>query len=209
MRIQQLIVGGMNVCCYIVSCEKTGEAVVIDPGGDAEAILAALKEGDLKLKHIVNTHCHPDHTGANRALQEATGARTVMHEADVAYIGKPERAEFFSSLMGKSDLPPVDMPVKDGDVISFGEEKLEVLHTPGHTPGGICLYGGGNCFTGDTIFVEGTGRTDFPECSEERLVESIKTKIFTLPKKETTVWPGHPDSGKKALLKKVMSYNIL
>lgn len=173
MQVQQLIVGHMNVCCYIVSCEKTHEAVVIDPGGDAEGILAALKE--------------------------ATGAKTVMHEADVAYIGKPERAEFFASLMGTSDLPPVDMPVKDGDLISFGEEQLEVLHTPG----GICLYGGGNCF------IEGTGRTDFPECSEERLVESIKTKIFTLPKKETTVWPGHPDSGKKALLKKVMSYNIL
>ena len=154
MRVRQEVVGMMGVCCYIVSCGRTKEAAVIDPGGDETRILAALREAGLTLRWIVNTHCHPDHTCGNGPLKAATGAEIVLHEADAAYIADPDIARYFA-MLGLPPSPPPDRTVRDGDEIVFGDERLLVLHTPGHSPGGMCLYSAPHCFTGDTLFVDG------------------------------------------------------
>lgn len=200
MRVRQMVVGAMGVCCYIVSCEKTKRAVAIDPGGEEGRILAALEEDGLTLERIVNTHCHPDHTCANAPIKAATGAPIVMHAADAAYIADPEVRRFFAMLcLGES--PPPDETVEEGDEIVFGEERLKVLHTPGHTPGGMCLYSAPHCFTGDTLFVDGCGRTDFPGGSMRELTASIRDKLFTLPP-DTIVWPGHGYGGLQSTIGK-------
>ncbi|MBP8037320.1 MAG: MBL fold metallo-hydrolase, partial [Desulfobulbus sp.] len=158
MLVKQLTVGMMGVCCYIVTCETTRKAAVIDPGGDEDRILDYCREKQLQVEYIINTHGHPDHVCGNGRIQEATGAKIVMHADDVAYFGDPRVQGYFSGL-GLPASPPVDVIVQDGDVIRVGEEELQVIHTPGHTPGGICLYSPPHCFTGDTVFVGAVGRT--------------------------------------------------
>lgn len=200
MKIQQLTVGMMSVCCYIVSCEKTGKAVVIDPCGDEKDILAACAKGGLDVLRIISTHGHADHVCGNGPIQQATGAKIVMHRADAEFFSNPDVKSYFS-MLGLPESPPADILVEDGDVISFGEESLHVLHTPGHTPGGICLYSAPNCFTGDTLFVGGVGRTDFPGGSSNELARSIKERLLSLPP-ETVVWPGHGYGGSKSTIGK-------
>ncbi len=198
MVIKQLIVGSMAVCCYIVSCGKTGKAAIIDPGGDEERILAEVKKAGLDVIHIIVTHGHPDHVCGNRRLKEATGAAIIMHSADAAFFSQPEIQHYFS-MLGLEPSPPADRLVEDGDIIEMGEERLRVMHTPGHTPGGICLLCGSDLITGDTLFVGGIGRTDFPGGSHQELMESIKTKLLILPD-ETVVWPGHGYGGKQSTI---------
>lgn len=198
MVIQQITVGTMAVCCYIVSCPKTAKAAIIDPGGDEEHILAEVKKAGLDVQYIILTHGHPDHVCGNRRLKEATGATIVMHSADAAFFGKPEIQNYFS-MLGLEPSPPVDRTVEDGDIIEIGEEKLQVLHTPGHTPGGICLLCGSDLITGDTLFVGGIGRTDFPGGSHQELMDSIKTKLLVLPD-DTVVWPGHGYGGMRSTI---------
>ncbi|WPD21812.1 MAG: MBL fold metallo-hydrolase [Candidatus Electrothrix scaldis] len=193
MRIQQLTVGMMSVCCYIVSCEKTGKAAVIDPGGDEERILATCKEHSLDVMYIVNTHGHPDHVCGNGPVQKATGAQIIMHRADAEFFGTSDAKSYFS-MLGLPESPPADILIEDGEQIIIGEETLSVIHTPGHTPGGVCLYNKPDCFTGDTLFVGGVGRTDFPGGSMPQLSQSIKERLLTLPP-ETVVWPGHGYGG--------------
>jgi len=193
MRIKQLTVGMMGVCCYIVSCEETGRAVIIDPGGDEERILHACKEDDLLIDYIIASHGHPDHVCGNAKLKSATNAPIVMHKLENEFFSKQEVIDFFS-MLGLPQSPPADLLVEDGDNITFGREKLQIIHTPGHTPGGICLYSKPNCFTGDTLFVDGVGRTDFPGGSMNTLCESIDKLIRTLPH-DTLVWPGHGYGG--------------
>ncbi len=193
MLVKQLTVGMMGVCCYILTCEKTKEAVIIDPGGDEDRILDYCSQNGLRVKYIVNTHGHPDHVCGNARLQQATGAQIVMHAEDAAYFGDAGIKGYFSSL-GLPESPPVDLQVKDGDVITFGEEQLQVIHTPGHTPGGVCLYSPPHCFTGDTVFVGAVGRTDFPGGSMQQMLEAIRSRLLTLPP-ETIVWPGHGYGG--------------
>ncbi|HEB69066.1 MAG TPA: MBL fold metallo-hydrolase [Desulfobulbus sp.] len=198
MNIQQLTVGSMGVCCYIVSCEKTGKAAVIDPGGDEEKILNACRKENLEVEYIIATHGHPDHVCGNGPIQEATGAKIIMHKADAEFFARPEVKEYFS-MLGLAESPPADIIVEDGDTITIGEEQLQVLHTPGHTPGGICLYNPPNCFTGDTLFVGGVGRTDFQGGSARELSRSIQEKLLTLPA-DTVVWPGHGYGGSKSTI---------
>lgn len=193
MIVRQLVVGSMGVCCYLAICAKTRKAVVIDPGGDEKKILALIHTENATVEYIINTHGHPDHDCGNRTLKEATGALIVIHEADAEFFSKPEVQSYFS-VLGLPASPPPDIKVKDGDFISFGEEKLKVIHTPGHTPGGMCLYSSPYLFTGDTLFVGGVGRTDFPGGDTKALVSAIRTKILTLPG-ETVVWPGHGYGG--------------
>lgn len=200
MKIQQLTVGMMSVCCYIVSCEKTGKAVVIDPCGDEKDILAACAKSKLDVLRIISTHGHADHVCGNGPIQQATGAKIVMHRADAEFFSNPDVKSYFS-MLGLPESPPADILVEDGDVISFGEESLHVIHTPGHTPGGICLYSAPNCFTGDTLFVGGVGRTDFPGGSSNELARSIKERLLSLPP-ETVVWPGHGYGGSKSTIGK-------
>ncbi len=193
MRVRQLTVGIMGVCCYIVSCETSKQAAIIDPGGDEERILEDCTRDGLEVMYIINTHGHPDHVCGNARIKEATGAKIVMHASDAAYFSDPRIQDYFSSL-GLPPSPPVDLIVQDGDEIVIGEERLTVIHTPGHTPGGICLYSPPHCFTGDTLFVGGVGRTDFPGGSMQQLSEAIRTRLLTLPP-ETIVWPGHGYGG--------------
>ena len=193
MLVKQLTVGMMGVCCYIASCEKTNKAVIIDPGGDEDRILDYCKQKQLQVAYIINTHGHLDHVCGNGPIQAATGAPIVMHADDIAYFNDPAVKKYFSGL-GLPESPPAAISVKDGDFIAFGEEKLQVIHTPGHTPGGICLYSPPHCFTGDTVFAGAVGRTDFPGGSMRQMLDAIKTRLLTLPE-DTIVWPGHGYGG--------------
>ena len=188
----------MGVCCYIVSCEKTNKAAIIDPGGDEEKILDACKRDNLEVIYIIATHGHPDHVCSIGPIQKATGAKIIMHKADAEFFGQPEVKGYFSQL-GLAESPPPDILVEDGDTITIGDETLSVIHTPGHTPGGICLYNAPDCITGDTLFVGGVGRTDFPGGSMGELSHSIKSKLLTLPP-NTVVWPGHGYGGSKSTI---------
>ena len=189
MEIEQMKVGFMDVFCYIVSCAKTKEALLIDPAGDEERVVDRIKEKALNLKYIVNTHGHPDHTCGNAKIISLTDAKIIMHEADDEMFSSPQ-AQAHARQYGFTPTPPADIRVKDGDTIEVGDVSLEVIHTPGHSPGGICLLGDGNLFTGDTLFVGGIGRTDLPGASMGQFMTSIKERLLLLPG-DTTVWPGH------------------
>jgi hydroxyacylglutathione hydrolase len=189
MEIEQIKVGFMDVFCYLVACPRTKEALFIDPAGDEEALADGIKKKGLDLKYIVNTHGHGDHTCGNKSMKALTGAKIVMHELDDKAFNSPE-GQKMSRAWGFEPSPPADLMVKDGDSIAVGDVSLKVIHTPGHSPGGICLLGDGNLFTGDTLFVGGIGRTDLPGSSERQFMRSIKEKLLTLPE-TTIVWPGH------------------
>ena len=198
MIIKQIIVGSMAVCCYIVACEQTGKAAVVDPGGDEKKILAEIKAKGYVVDYIIATHGHPDHVCGNRKIQEATGAKIVMHKADTLFFNNPEVRNYFS-MLGMEPSPPTDRDVEEGDLIVIGATSFKVIHTPGHTPGGMCLYNAPNLITGDTLFVGGIGRTDFPGGSHEELLTSIRTKLLVLPP-ETVVWPGHGYGGSQSTI---------
>ncbi len=198
MRIEQISVGAMQVCCYIVSCENTNDAAIIDSGGDENVILDRCLENDLNIKYIIATHGHPDHVCGNGFLKDKTGARIIMHKEDAEFFWKPEVRNYFS-MLGLPESPEPDILVADGDTITIGDEELQVIHTPGHTPGGICLYNTPDCFTGDTLFAGGVGRTDFPGGSVHELMNSIKSKLLVLPP-DTVVWPGHGYGGSRSTI---------
>ncbi|PIE73332.1 MAG: MBL fold metallo-hydrolase [Deltaproteobacteria bacterium] len=198
MIVQQFIVGSMAVCCYIVGCEQTGQAAIIDPGGEEDFLLSEVDRLGLSVKYIIATHGHPDHVCGNRRIQQQTGAKIVMHAADIAFFEQEEVKNYFS-MLGLEASPPPEVSVEANDEIVLGTVRLQVLHTPGHTPGGICLYSAPHLFTGDSLFVGGIGRTDFPGGSHRELVESIRTNLFSLPE-ETLVWPGHGYGGKQSTI---------
>jgi len=189
MDVEQLRVGFMAVFCYLVSCPRTKEALVIDPAGDEEQVVEGVREKGLDLKYIVNTHGHADHTCGNKAVKELTGAKILIHELDEAMFHSRE-GEQMARVWGFTPSPAADITLKDGDKIVVGDVSLEVIHTPGHSPGGICLLGDGHLFTGDTLFVGAIGRTDLPGASMEQFMRSIKERLMVLPG-ETIVWPGH------------------
>ncbi|UCG99788.1 MAG: MBL fold metallo-hydrolase [Deltaproteobacteria bacterium] len=189
MDIAQMKVGFMDVFCYLVTCTRTREALVIDPAGDEDQIFERIKEKDLNLKYIVNTHGHPDHTCGNAKVKTLTGAKIVMHELDDQMFNSKQGQEM-ARQWNFTPSPPADLTVKDGDHIVAGDVSLKVIHTPGHSPGGICLLGDSNLFTGDTLFVGGIGRTDLPGASMTEFMTAIRQILLTLPG-ETIVWPGH------------------
>ena len=193
MILKQLIVGSMSVCCYLVGCEKTKSAAIIDPGGNEDMILSTVKKEGLKVQYIINTHSHPDHDCGNGKIKEATGAPIVLHEDEATFSARPDIKQYFS-VLGLPASPPADKTVKDGEIITIGELEFTFFHTPGHTPGGMCLYRAPDLFTGDTLFVGSVGRTDFPGGDPKALIDSIKTKLLILPG-ETKIWPGHGYGG--------------
>ncbi len=189
MLIEQIQIGGFEIFCYVLGDEKTGIGIVIDPGGPAGPILnRASGKGIKQITHIVNTHSHVDHVSGNKEAQEATSAAIAIHELDAADLTHPNLGML--AMFGAEPSPPPSILLKDNDIIAFGNESIKVIHTPGHTLGGICLYFDGHVITGDTLFVGGIGRTDLPGGSYETLRQSIKERLFTLPE-ETIVLPGH------------------
>ncbi len=189
MKIEQIPVGFMQVFCYLVYDEQTGDGILIDPAGNEEELLRYLKSKGISLRYIVNTHGHADHTCGNEKIRQATNAKVVLHETDDVYYQKPE-AQFFARSMGFQSPGPADLRVKDGDEVTFGNLTMKFIHTPGHTKGSCCILVEGNLFTGDTLFVGAVGRTDLPGGSMKELVSSLLKLVKTLPP-ETVVWPGH------------------
>lgn len=196
MILRALEVGPFGSNCYIVGSEATKEGMIVDPGAEAEVILDDVRRLGLDVKIIVATHAHMDHVGALRAVREATGAEFAMHEAESNGGAMHGMARVMGFLMpGFSGPPPEpERLLRDGDVIKIGDLSFTVLHTPGHSPGGISLYGHDVVFSGDALFNFGIGRTDFPGCSHGELMDSIRNRLMTLPD-ETIVLPGHgPES---------------
>ena len=191
MILETLEVGPFLSNCYIIGSE-TGKGMIIDPGAEAERILATAERLNLSITLIVATHTHVDHIAALPQVKEATKAEFALHEAEGT--GKLTQAfsRMLSPFLGGSfrSLPQPDRLLREGDRIELGELGFTVLHTPGHSPGGICLLGHGVVFCGDTLFNYSIGRTDFPGCSYAQLMHSIHTKLMVLPD-ETRVLPGH------------------
>ena len=182
MKIKMFIVGMLSTNCYLAHCQETKDAIIIDPGFDspseAEQIFNQAKEEKLKVKFIIDTHGHSDHIGGNRILRKKFNVPICIHAND---------ADIIDTLSGET--PPVSILLKDGDVLRFGDATLKVMHTPGHTPGSICLLGEKVVFTGDTLFAGGIGRTDFAGGSDRDMEESLK-KLLRLPE-NLVVYPGH------------------
>ena len=189
MIIKDLTVGPIMANCFILGCKDTKEAVVIDPGDEADKILMSLAESALTVKYIINTHGHFDHVSANKRMKEVTGADLLIHALDAPMLSQLSTA---ASAWGFSsdNSPPPDRTLDEGDRVDFGNISLQVLYTPGHTQGGISLYADGAVFVGDTLFAGSIGRTDFPGGDFNILRESIHKKLFTLAD-DVTVYPGH------------------
>ena len=189
MKIIKLEVGQLGANCYIVYCENTLQGTVIDPGGNANDIIGILKRENIQLSCIFNTHGHADHIGANDELKAATGAPVYIHSADAKMLISSQGN--LSMYIGNNLIcQPADKLVNDGDIVKIGEMEIKVIHTPGHTLGGICLYVNDTLFSGDTLFEQSIGRTDFPGGSHSQLITSIKTKLLLLDD-HTAVLPGH------------------
>lgn len=187
---KQLVVGPLQVNCYILGSAKTGEAIIVDPGEEPEKIKANLKDLKLKPKFIVNTHGHIDHIGANIHF----ALPVYIHRLDAEFLTNP-RLNLSSMLGIPFQSSQQVLLLEEGQKIGLGEISLEVIHTPGHTPGGICLKADKFCFTGDTLFAQGIGRTDIPAASEKDLLNSIREKLLTLPD-EVIIYPGHGPSSR-------------
>jgi len=186
--VKQFLVSQMAVFAYLVGDPDSGEAVVIDPAAGTDQILAEARRLGLRISKILNTHGHADHVMGNAQMKELTGAPILIHEADASWMSRQSPSMF--QMFGGRPSPPADMTLRDGDQVAVGGRSLQVIHTPGHSPGGICLYMPHAVFTGDTLFVGGVGRTDLPGGSWEVLLDSIHRRLFALPG-ETVVYPGH------------------
>ncbi len=190
MILKILVVGPIAANCYIVGSESTKEGMIIDPGAEAEEILKSVKDLELDIKLILLTHGHMDHIGALKEIKEATGAEVAMHSDDAKSLqGQSQSLGAMFGLFYPAP-PSPDRLLKDGDSLDVGDLHFSVLHTPGHPPGGISLWGEGVVFTGDTLFNYGIGRTDLPGGSYNQLMNGIHTKLMTLSD-DTVVYPGH------------------
>lgn len=188
MKIENVIVGPLENNCYIVYDEKSLDAMVVDPGDEPDRIIDFLEDRKLKVNYIICTHAHFDHIGAVSDIKGKTGAKVVMHKNDLElYLSAKDQAALWGYDL--EPLPSPDMFVAEGDELIIGSLKFKVLHTPGHSPGGICLYGEGIILTGDTVFAGSVGRTDFYGGSIEELKKSFK-RIISLPP-ATKIFPGH------------------
>jgi glyoxylase-like metal-dependent hydrolase (beta-lactamase superfamily II) len=190
MFIKRLVVGPLESNCYLVADEETREGLIVDPGDEGERILKAVAEAGIVPRYLINTHGHIDHIGANNYLKgEIEDLKIGIHEADSRML--IDANENLSNFAGaKTTSPPADFLLREGDEIALGKGRLKVVHTPGHTPGGICLLGEREIFTGDTLFAGSVGRTDLPGGSMELLMKSLREKLMVLPE-GTVIYPGH------------------
>lgn len=201
VSVERLVVGELEVNCYLLY-DEGGEGVVIDPGGEGEKILSRLKGLNITVNYILNTHGHFDHTGANGFIKEKTGAILAIHRDDrVLLENLDSQASLFGLYVNPSPKP--DLLLEDSDTLRSGSIDLEIIHTPGHTKGSICIKIGNILFTGDTVFAGSVGRTDLPGGSYERLIRSIKERILILSD-DTILYPGH---GEETTLARERSYN--
>jgi glyoxylase-like metal-dependent hydrolase (beta-lactamase superfamily II) len=186
--VRQFEVGDFNIFSYLIADAQAKEGLFIDPSADHDLLIREAGLHGLTIKYIVNTHHHIDHAMGNREMVRRTGAKIVIHEADAAGLLTTQRE--ILDMFRAEPSPPADIVVSEGQQIKVGNVALQVIHTPGHTPGGMCLLLDGMVFTGDTLFVGSVGRTDFPGGSSRQLEHSIRTKLYTLPG-DTIVYPGH------------------
>jgi glyoxylase-like metal-dependent hydrolase (beta-lactamase superfamily II) len=190
MEYRTFVIGDIRTNCYLVWSGK--EAGVIDPGGPVSEVIDFIKQNQLELKWIVNTHGHADHIAGNAALKKEFGALILIHERDREMLLSPTAN--LSAFMGIGiSGPDADKLLRDGDLLNLGPEELQALETPGHSPGGISLYASGLLFSGDALFLESIGRTDLPGGDHQQLLKSIREKLMVLPP-ETVILPGHEES---------------
>jgi hydroxyacylglutathione hydrolase len=193
MLVETLVVGPLQVNCFIAACPETGAALVVDPGDEGVRILSRLRALGLELKTIVNTHGHFDHVGGNSLLQEETGSELLIHQADLPLL---QRAEAHAAAYGLQTVasPAPTRILSGGENLRLGTLTFEVIHVPGHSPGGICLFTEGHLFSGDALFAGSIGRTDLPGGDYDTLIEGIRRRLLVLPE-ATVVHPGHgPDT---------------
>ena len=191
MILRSMPLGPLQANCFIVGCEETRQAAAIDPGGDAQRILASLENDNLQLSVILNTHGHFDHVGANMDLKKATGAQLMIHKQDAPMLAAAPQAAAAWGLQAAAS-PAPDRLLEDGDTIDCGNLQFKVIHTPGHSQGGCCFYiqEEDAVFVGDTLFAGSIGRTDLPGGDYDTLIRSIQTRLFVLPE-ATMVYNGH------------------
>jgi glyoxylase-like metal-dependent hydrolase (beta-lactamase superfamily II) len=191
--VHQMSVGPLQVNCFIVSCNRTDEAAIIDPGEEGERILHFAEKEGLTIRTIVNTHGHFDHIGANQHIVEKTGAELLIHADDLPLLQNARsHAEVYGLSVAAS--PEPGRLLDQDDTFQVGEISFSVFHVPGHSPGGICLLGEGHLFVGDVLFSGSIGRTDLPGGDFDSLVNGVRERLFTLPD-ATIVHPGHgPDT---------------
>ena len=187
MIFEKIVVGPMQCNCYILGCSRTKKAIIVDPGAEPDKIKQVLLKHKLTLEYIVNTHGHVDHIGANADF----GVPIYIHCDDADFLSNPHKN--LSSMLGSEiNSPKAEKCLKDGQEITIGDLRLNIIHTPGHTPGGICICAKEFSLTGDTLFAQGVGRTDFPYANEKLLFNSL-SKLLRLDD-DVAIYPGHGPS---------------
>lgn len=198
-KVIRIVVGDIATNCYLLHSEQ--EIAVIDPGFDGQKILTQAGNLEGKITHIINTHGHIDHISANQQIKDATDAKIYIHKDDADLLRHP--AKNLSLLMGELvQSPKANYLVDEGDIIKIGQVELKVIHTPGHTKGSICLIGDKFTFTGDTLFFDSIGRTDFPNSSEEQMFLSLK-KLKQILADDMIIYPGHGEWGSFSEIKHI------
>lgn len=189
MEIIRVPAGVYAANCYIIYSKTTKDGIIVDPGGDADDLSSYVKRNDLNIKHIILTHGHGDHIGGVVGLKASLGATVMIHEEDKDMLMDGEKNLSTSMAMGTVEVEP-DVLLRDGDIIEIGDLKIEIIHTPGHTKGSICIKIGENIITGDTLFAGSIGRTDLFGGDYDSIIKSIKEKLMVYSD-EVQVFPGH------------------
>lgn len=189
MKVWTRAVGEYQINTILVWCERTNHAALFDPGAEAEDIIGEIERRELELRWLINTHGHLDHIAENYVIKSRFNVPILIHRLDRPMLTDPAKnLSLYTGVAVTS--PDADAELDERDTIQIGDEALQVLHVPGHTPGSLVFYQPGILIAGDTLFAGGVGRTDFPGGSEHILYQHIRSKLYTLPE-DTVVYPGH------------------